>query len=72
MNEKNLLKWYWAEATNTAVYLMNKCPDSGVHDVTPHEKFLGRNRTYHMSAFLVLAGQRLKDKWEGKTGYIGI
>ena len=48
MNEKNLPKWYWAEAANTAVYLMNKCPISGVHDVTPHEKFFGKSRTYHM------------------------
>ena len=39
MNEKNLPKWYWAEAANTAVYLMNRCTTSGVHDVTPHEKF---------------------------------
>ena len=39
MNEKNLPKWYWAEAANTTVYLMNRCTTSGVHDVTPHEKF---------------------------------
>ena len=42
MNEKNLPKWYWVKAANTAVYLMNRCTTSGVHDVTPHEKFFGK------------------------------
>ena len=42
MNEKNLPKWYWAKAANTAAYVMNKCTTSGVHDVTPHEKFFGK------------------------------
>ena len=41
MNKKNMPKsyWAWAEATNTAVYLMNRCTISGVHEVTPHEKY---------------------------------
>ena len=42
MNEKNLLKWYWAEAANTDVYLRNKCTTSRVRGVTPHEKFFGK------------------------------
>ena len=42
MNEKNLPKSFWAEAANTAVYLMNRCVTSGVHDITPHEKFFGK------------------------------
>ena len=42
MNDKNLPNSYWAEAANTTLYLMNKCTTSGVHDVTPYEKFFGK------------------------------
>ena len=42
MNEKHMPKSYWAEAAHTAVYLMNWCTTSGVHEVTPHEKYYGR------------------------------
>ena len=42
MNEKHLPKSYWAEAANTIVYLMNRCTTSGVHNVTPCEKFYGK------------------------------
>ena len=44
MNEKNLSKSYWAKAANTTIYLMNKCTTSGVHDITPHEKFFGKKQ----------------------------
>ena len=44
MNKNNLPKSYWAKATNTTVYLMNRCTTSGVHDVKPHGKFYG-NKT---------------------------
>ena len=42
MNEKHMPKSYWAEAADTTVYLMNRCTTSGVHEVTPHEKYYGR------------------------------
>ena len=42
MNEKHMLKSYWAEAANIIVYLMNRCTTSGVHEVTPHEKYFGK------------------------------
>ena len=32
-------KSYWAEASNTVVYLMNRCTTSGVHEVTLHERY---------------------------------
>ena len=41
LNEKHMPKSYWAKAANTAVYLMNRCTTSGVHEVTPHEKYYG-------------------------------
>ena len=37
-----MIQWCWAEAANTAVYLMHRCTTSGVHDVTPYEKFFGK------------------------------
>ena len=39
MNEKHIPKSSWAEAANMAIYLMNRCTTSGVHEVTPHEKY---------------------------------
>ena len=39
MNKKNLPKSYWEEAATIAVYLINRCTTSRVHDVTPNEKF---------------------------------
>ena len=42
MNEKHMPNSYWAEAANTAVYLMNRYTTLGVHDVTLHEKYFGR------------------------------
>ena len=46
MNEKNLLKSYWAEAVNTVVYLMNQCTTSGVHDIPRQDIQLDRICTY--------------------------
>ena len=37
-----MTKSYWAEAANTSVYLMKSCTTSGVHEVTPHEKYYGK------------------------------
>ena len=42
MNDKNLPKPYWAEAAILAIYLMNRCTTSRVHDLTPYEKFFGK------------------------------
>ena len=42
LNEKHMPKSYWAEAANMAAHLMNRCTTSGVHDLTPYEKFYGK------------------------------
>ena len=56
LNEKNMSKSYWAEATNTVVYLMNRCTISGVHEVTPHEKYYGKKPNLsHVRIFNSLA-----------------
>ncbi|MCO5596375.1 hypothetical protein L7F22_050436 [Adiantum nelumboides] len=42
MSEKNMPPCYWAEATSTAVYTMNRTPTVAVHDMTPEEKFTAK------------------------------
>ena len=39
LNKKHIPKSYWAEAANTALYLINRCTMFDVHEVTLHEKF---------------------------------
>ena len=52
MNEKNLPKPYCSKAANTTIYLMNKSKTSGVHDVTLHEKFIGKKPNLsHVTVF---------------------
>ena len=45
---KNMPHFYWAEAVNTVVYIMNRTPTAAVHDVTPEEKYTGnKNQIWH-------------------------
>ena len=56
MNEKHMPKSYWAKVANSAVYLMNRCTTSGVHEVTPHEKYYGKKPDLsHVRIFSSLA-----------------
>ena len=66
MNEKHMPKSYWAEAVNTAIYLMNRCTTSGVHDVTLHEKYLGKKPDIsHTRIFGSIAYVHIPDeKWQ--------
>lgn len=41
MHEKDLPKAYWAEATNTAVFLLNRLPTKAVNGKTPFEAWHG-------------------------------
>ena len=63
MNEKNMPKWYWVEAANTAVYLTKRCTTSGVHDVTPHEiQFFGKKPDLsHLRVFGSIAYVHIPD-----------
>ena len=41
---------------NIVVYLMNRCTTSGVHNVTPHEKYYGRKMDLsHLRIFGTIA-----------------
>ncbi|KAI5333503.1 hypothetical protein L3X38_023634 [Prunus dulcis] len=42
LHEKCIPYEFWAEAVNTAVYLLNRCPTKALNKVTPFEAFTGR------------------------------
>ena len=64
MLKENLMpKLYWVEAADTSVYLMNRCTTSGVHEVTPHEKYFGKKPDLsHTRIFGVIAYAHIPDE----------
>ena len=66
MNEKHMPKSYWAEVVNTTTYLMNRCTTSGVHNLTPYEKFYGNKLDLsHVKIFDSVAFVHIPDeKWQ--------
>ena len=63
MNEKHMLKSYWVEAANTNVYLMNRCTTSGVHEITPHERYYGKKTDLsHTRIFGAIAYVHIPDE----------
>ena len=62
MNEKNMPKSCWVEAANTVVYVMNCWTTSGVHDITPYEKFYGNKPNLsHVMIFGSIASVHIPD-----------
>ena len=51
---------------NTVVYLMNRCTTSGVHKITPDEKFYGKKSVIsHVTIFDSIAFVHIPDeKWQ--------
>ena len=48
---------------NTDVYLMNQCTTSGVHKVTPHERYYGKKPDLsHTRIFGVIAYVHIPDQ----------
>ncbi|GKB83567.1 putative RNA-directed DNA polymerase [Tanacetum coccineum] len=41
LNEKHVLKEYWAEAANWSVHILNRCPTSALDNMTPQEAWSG-------------------------------
>ena len=41
LHDQNLHYSFWAEASNTAVYIQNRCPHAILENTTPKEVFLG-------------------------------
>lgn len=63
MQEKNMPHFYWTEAVNIAVYIMNKAHTVAVQDVTPEEKFAGnKTNLLHMKGFGCIAYVHVRDK----------
>jgi hypothetical protein len=44
---KGLPGWFWGEAVNTAVYVLNRCLTKSVDGMTPFEVWHGRKSTVH-------------------------
>lgn len=42
LHEKGIPYEFWAEAINTAIYLLNRCPSKSLNKVTPFEAYTGR------------------------------
>ncbi|KAM2263640.1 hypothetical protein ACFXTI_039900 [Malus domestica] len=42
MLEKDIPLEFWAEAVNTSVYILNRCPTKALHKKTPFEAYSGR------------------------------
>ncbi|KAI5312293.1 hypothetical protein L3X38_041466 [Prunus dulcis] len=42
LHEKGLPYEFWAEAVNTAIHLLNRCPSKSLKEVTPFEAYTGR------------------------------
>ncbi|MCO5605556.1 hypothetical protein L7F22_059739 [Adiantum nelumboides] len=64
MSEKNMPPCYWAEATSTAVYTMNRTPTAAVHDMTFDEKKFTGKKPYvsHFKVFGCIAYVHVPDE----------
>ena len=53
--ESCILSQFWVEAIHTAVYIMNRTPTVGIHDMTP-EEFIGiKSDVSHLKVFGCIA-----------------
>ena len=52
LHDQRLLKFLWAEATNTIVYVQNRCPHQALGSKTPKKCSLVRNLMYPILEFL--------------------
>ena len=56
MSEKNMPKHFWAKVVYTAIYVMNKTPTTGIHDMTPEERYTGvKSDVSHLKVFGCIA-----------------
>jgi hypothetical protein len=47
LKAKGLSAWFWGEAVNTAVYLLNRVPTKAVEGKTPFEAWYGKKPVVH-------------------------
>jgi hypothetical protein len=56
LKAKGLLGWFWGEAVNTVVYILNRCPTKSVTGMTPFEAWYGKKpAVHHLKTFGCLA-----------------
>ena len=61
---ENLPKLYWAEASNTTIYLINRWTTFKVPNVTPHEKYYGRKADLsHLQIYGTICAHS-DEKWQ--------
>jgi hypothetical protein len=47
LKAKGLPGWFWGEAVNATMYVLNRCPTKSVDGMTPFEAWHGRKSTVH-------------------------
>jgi hypothetical protein len=47
LKAKGLPGWFWGEAVNTVVYMLNKCPMKNIDGMAPFEAWHGRKPAVH-------------------------
>jgi hypothetical protein len=47
LKAKGLRGWFWGEAVNTVVYILNRCPTKSVTGMTPFEAWYGKKPAVH-------------------------
>eukprot|EP01018_Ginkgo_biloba_P031879 Gb_04138 [translate_table: standard] len=62
-NSKNLAKYFWVEAINTIVYLLNRSPTKAVYGITPEEVWTGEKPNIdHLCIFRCVAYAHVPDE----------
>jgi hypothetical protein len=47
LKAKGLPRWFWSDAVNAAVYILNRCPTKSIDGMTPFKAWHGRKPTVH-------------------------
>jgi hypothetical protein len=56
LKAKDLLAWFWGEAVNTTIYLLNRAPTKVVQGMTPFEAWYGKKLVVdHLKVFGCIA-----------------
>ena len=67
MSEKDMPKYYWVEAVHTVVYILNRTPTAGIHDMTLEERFIGiKSDVSHLKVFGCIAYVHIPDELRTK------
>lgn len=63
MHTKSLSNFYWAEAIQTVVYILNRIHTRSLYNINPYESWLGKNPSVkHFKVFGCLAYVHVNDE----------